>query len=516
MLKADFREISATLGNGIFAAYLLALAMAREETAAAKSADFAEKQTKLAAKAGVMELRFDVAPKEAIDYFSRKKIVPKREFKQLEDDAKSAAFTVGGVYEQRVLDSFHSEILDALKNGRSHKDVATNFQKILDGAGHDALGDSRLELIARTNLQTAYGVGRRRALEESADLLPFWEYSAVGDDRTRPSHRALDGVILPANHEFWDAHYPPWGFNCRCTVVAVGEMPDGYDPAKPNGESTIAYDENGNPTKAEIDTQVVDLSAGKFRGVPRQNVGLKQTIIEAATESATKELASIYKREKLIDPDNTDVPETLRDLIGADAKTKIRSMAQQMKAANFKYEHAVIVDTDGAVKYYKIGTFDSVDIVESAEDEFKGMTLLHRHPNRQITDIGGYANDGGPLSAEDIVAAAHLKLGEIVAAADSAIYRATSGRADGWHPDITATGSDADGNGIQLFVEEFTALRDGFYAESAKRIKHQAHKEGWSSARLLNALYVATQRAHQATIREIQNKYEIVYVREKY
>ena len=118
-------------------------------------------------------------------------------------------------------------------------------------------------------MQMAYGVGRRKAMEESAEDLPYWEYSAVGDDRTRPSHLALDGITFPANHPFWDTHYPPWEINCRCSTFSVFNYRKGYDHAQPNADATIIYDDDGLPAKAEYKTQVIDLKATKFVGVPK-------------------------------------------------------------------------------------------------------------------------------------------------------------------------------------------------------------------------------------------------------
>ena len=49
----------------------------------------------------------------------------------------------------------------------------------------------------------------------------FLQYRTVGDDRVRQEHAALEGTTLPVEHPFWDSHYPPNGWNCRCNVVQV-------------------------------------------------------------------------------------------------------------------------------------------------------------------------------------------------------------------------------------------------------------------------------------------------------
>lgn len=75
----------------------------------------------------------------------------------------------------------------------------------------------------RTEYNTALSVGETSAtyqrLKSKTDLFPYWEYRTVDDNRVRPEHRLLDGLILPANHALWQKIYPPNGWNCRCYVV---------------------------------------------------------------------------------------------------------------------------------------------------------------------------------------------------------------------------------------------------------------------------------------------------------
>jgi SPP1 gp7 family putative phage head morphogenesis protein len=225
----------------------------------------------------VIDARFDVPPAEAIDYFERKKIVRKKVFNRLTKEAQQGAFTVGGVYRDDVLQGFKGEIESALRSGATQQKTIKRFKDILGGAGHRELGEFRLETVFRTNMQTAYGVGRRHGMEAVSDAFPFWEYHTVGDDRVRPRHRALAGMILPADNSFWQSHYPPWDFNCRCAVLPTDELPQGYDPKNPSGERDefgepvvqLSYGDDGAPAKVEIGTSLIDLQVGNFSGVAR-------------------------------------------------------------------------------------------------------------------------------------------------------------------------------------------------------------------------------------------------------
>ena len=50
--------------------------------------------------------------------------------------------------------------------------------------------------------------------------LTRWLYD---DGSTRPAHLALDGKVLRSDDPFWDTHFPPWDYGCRCTVVPLTE-----------------------------------------------------------------------------------------------------------------------------------------------------------------------------------------------------------------------------------------------------------------------------------------------------
>lgn len=274
-----FDELFSVLGDGLLASYLLAREQVTSDrlqvTSDELQAEFDEEEDSFS---------FNLPPEKAIEHFRKKRVVKSKEFNDLRDEARQSAFTVGGVYRDDVLTAFKEEIAVALENGTPQREVIKRFRSILDGAGHRQLGAFHLETIFRTNMQQAYGVGRRRGMEEVSDILPLWQYSAVMDDRTRPAHAALHGMILPATHEFWNDHYPPWGFNCRCVVTARASEPDGYDHSNPSGDAQIVYDRKGNPAKAEAGTTVHDLAVGKFKGVPRQG-GLQETI-ETASKRA--------------------------------------------------------------------------------------------------------------------------------------------------------------------------------------------------------------------------------------
>ena len=89
--------------------------------------------------------------------------------------------------------------------------------------------------------------------EENADIYPNLEYRAVTDDRTRPEHARLNGIIRPINDSFWNTNYPPNGWGCRCSVTqtdkdltkSIDHKPGAGFDFNPGQDKKLFADSNG-------------------------------------------------------------------------------------------------------------------------------------------------------------------------------------------------------------------------------------------------------------------------------
>ena len=138
---------------------------------------------------------------------------------------RALAFTVSGYTKAQVLKKFYDELLAALEDGNSLAEFRENMNDFLEAEGYEGITPYQAENIFRTNIQTAYNVGHYKRMTEPGvkALRPYWQYDAVNDSKTRPSHLAMDGRVFMADDPIWDTWFPPNGFKCRCTVKTLSK-----------------------------------------------------------------------------------------------------------------------------------------------------------------------------------------------------------------------------------------------------------------------------------------------------
>lgn len=74
-------------------------------------------------------------------------------------------------------------------------------------------------LLTEFNLANATAISTSNYLRnlEVKDEFPYWEYQTIGDDRVRPEHQALDGMVFRAGEV--GAFNTPNGYGCRCELI---------------------------------------------------------------------------------------------------------------------------------------------------------------------------------------------------------------------------------------------------------------------------------------------------------
>lgn len=177
-------------------------------------------------------------PEEAIAFFRSKGLAESFAWQDVWEEEHAKAFTVAKAMERGVLESIRESLDAALADGTTFETFRQELTPRLEAMGwwgrsemtdpltgvtrEVQLGSPRrLKTIFDMNLRTAYAAGRWERIEASKGLLPFLIFTTAGDTRVRLEHRAWDGVCLPVDDPWWDTHYGPCGWGCRCTAIQV-------------------------------------------------------------------------------------------------------------------------------------------------------------------------------------------------------------------------------------------------------------------------------------------------------
>ncbi len=175
-----------------------------------------------------------LAPEAAIAYFRDKGYALTWSWRDMWEEAHALAFTVAKSAGFDVLGDIRGAVDRALAEGQTLRQFSRGLEPVLrrkgwwgrvtkDGKTIELGSPRRLRTIYATNLRTAHAAARHQQQKRSAESLPYWQYDAIDDSRTRPSHAALDGLVFRHDDPIWQTHYPPNGFNCRCKVRALTE-----------------------------------------------------------------------------------------------------------------------------------------------------------------------------------------------------------------------------------------------------------------------------------------------------
>lgn len=157
---------------------------------------------------------------EAVEYLSKRSILKKDDYYKLSDKLKFRAFTVGRINDGRLLEKLNAEMIKNVNDGKGLKDfLALTKTDILNKIGMGPNQGWYWETVYRTNVQTAYNVGRAMGFEEDPPIA--LEFVGVDDARQTDTCSSLSGVIRPYDDPFWEGHTPPLHFKCRSTLRGI-------------------------------------------------------------------------------------------------------------------------------------------------------------------------------------------------------------------------------------------------------------------------------------------------------
>lgn len=178
---------------------------------------------------------FGMTPEAAVAFLRDKKLFATWDYREIFGAAHRRTFTVAKVMKLDLLTEIHASLVQAQRDGKGFDEWRRQLRPTL--ARHGWLGTTevfnprtgefktikvnarRLHTIYETNIRSAYAHGRYLH-QMASPTLDMWMYVSALLPTTRPQHAAMHGRVYPRSHPFWDAHYPPNGYNCHCHVRA--------------------------------------------------------------------------------------------------------------------------------------------------------------------------------------------------------------------------------------------------------------------------------------------------------
>ena len=222
---------------------------------------------------------------EAIAFFRNKLSMPTGHWDDLWKMMHTKGFMVAGAMKEELLSDMRSAVDKAISEGATLADFRKDFDSIVEKHGWIYKGGRnwRSKIIYDTNLRTAYQAGRYQQMTDPdvVALRPYWQYRHSGSVNPRPEHLALDGLILPHDDPWWNTHYPPNGWGCKCKVVTLSRRDlEKKGKTKPDTAPRIEYRE-WKDSKNKIHKVPVGIDPGWD-----YNVGQGNNILKGADGNA--------------------------------------------------------------------------------------------------------------------------------------------------------------------------------------------------------------------------------------
>ncbi len=163
---------------------------------------------------------FGLKFQEAIDYLKAKLPQGTHAWDDLAGPVHAKVFAVAGATKVDLVQDLHEAMIRAIEQGRTITDFRKDFDKAVQSHGWSYKGKRgwRTRVIYDANMRSAHMAGRWAQIQANKERKPYLQYLTAGDSRVRPQHRQWDGLVYPIDHPFWDTHYPPNGWGCRCTI----------------------------------------------------------------------------------------------------------------------------------------------------------------------------------------------------------------------------------------------------------------------------------------------------------
>lgn len=226
------------------------------------------------------------APREVTDYFRDKTSRPRFSWLDVWGEEHAHAFTVAKATETELIGAFRRSLDTAITDGQTFENWKKGIRGELERLGWakprlvedpdgldpprlvDFTSDRRLKTIFWSNMRAARAAGQWNRVQRTKAALPFLLYVRTAAADPRPEHLVWAGTLLPVDDPWWDTHFPPNGWGCKCAVRQVSR----FEARRLVGDREITIDGEAVPvseTRPEIQTRpFVNRRTGEITQVP--------------------------------------------------------------------------------------------------------------------------------------------------------------------------------------------------------------------------------------------------------
>lgn len=150
----------------------------------------------------------------------------------------AVAFTVAKVAKLDLLRAIRSSLDEVLREGGTFEGWKDAILPELKKAGWWGavtnpeltgtvetiiVNNRRLRTIYNTNVRMSMATGHWARIQRQKDVFPYLRYLPSTSEHKRPLHMSWYGILLPVDHPFWQTHFPPNGWGCKCQFEQVTE-----------------------------------------------------------------------------------------------------------------------------------------------------------------------------------------------------------------------------------------------------------------------------------------------------
>ncbi|MDF3931387.1 phage minor head protein [Pseudomonas citronellolis] len=251
-------------------------------------------------------------PKDALDWFRAKGMKPSFDHRDVWQEEHATTWTVAKAMRLDILEAIRSAVDEMVEAGQDFGTFKRELQPLLvklgwwgvsnivdplTGEKRDVqLGSPRrLRTIYDINLRTANAAGQWQRIERTKKTHPYLLYQLGPSQHHREQHLGWAGILLPADDPFWQTHFPPNGWGCKCWVRQVSRR---------EAERLLATGDYLDRAPTSEEMEYINRRTGQVLKVPAgidpgwaYNPGAVSRPEQAQQQLAEKEKASVILAE---------------------------------------------------------------------------------------------------------------------------------------------------------------------------------------------------------------------------